>query len=126
MNNAIRAALLSGLVLPGLGQVLLKRYFRGMVLILLALVSTGFIMVEAVQEALQVLERIAIDGAPVDIGKVFKAVSEPATAWDNHVIHLALLALIFCWISGVVDAIITGRKMDRAERMNQAEPTEND
>ena len=34
MNNALKGALLSGLVYPGLGQVVLKHYKRGAALII--------------------------------------------------------------------------------------------
>ena len=34
MNNSLKGALLSGLVFPGLGQIMLKHYKRGFVLML--------------------------------------------------------------------------------------------
>jgi len=37
MSNSLKAALLSGLVFPGIGQVVLKRYRRGVVLMLIVL-----------------------------------------------------------------------------------------
>jgi len=39
MNNSLKGALLSGFVFPGLGQVMLKHYKRGAVLILVVTAS---------------------------------------------------------------------------------------
>ena len=47
MNTAIKAALLSALVFPGSGQIYLKRYWRGLIMMLLAGLSLVVIIVMA-------------------------------------------------------------------------------
>jgi TM2 domain-containing membrane protein YozV len=116
MNNAIRAVLLSGLVLPGLGQVVLKRYARGIFLMGMTLIFTGVIVVKAVQQALRVLNQIPLDGSPIDMGDIYRAVSQASTASDSRLMYLSLFLLIFCWIYGVVDGYLLGKKMDQIEK----------
>ena len=55
MNNALKGALLSGLVFPGLGQVNLKHYKRGIALMLIVSISLLVIVVKAVLQALTIL-----------------------------------------------------------------------
>ena len=119
MNNAIRAVLLSGLVLPGLGQVVLKRYARGIFLMGVTLIFTGVIVVKAVQQALRILNRIPLDGSPIDMGDIYLSVSQASTASDSRLMYLSLFLLIFCWIYGVVDGYLLGKKMDQIEKADR-------
>ena len=65
MNNSLKGALLSGLIFPGLGQVALKHYKRGAVIILTVIVSMATVVVKAVQHALTILEKIELEGAQI-------------------------------------------------------------
>jgi len=58
MSKSLRAALLSGLVFPGLGQIVLEHYKRGVVLMLTVLACLSVVVVKAVQQALTILDRI--------------------------------------------------------------------
>ena len=62
MNNSLKGAFLSGLIFPGLGQVVLKHYKRGAVIMLTVLVSLSVVAVKAVQHALAILEKIELEG----------------------------------------------------------------
>jgi hypothetical protein len=56
MNNSLKGALLSGLAFPGVGQIFLKRYKRGIALIITASVSLLVFVVKAMQHAHTILE----------------------------------------------------------------------
>jgi TM2 domain-containing membrane protein YozV len=96
MNNSLKGALLSGLVFPGLGQIVLKHYKRGAIIMLTVLVSLSVIIIEAVQKAFTILEKIGSEGGTIDMNTILTA----------------LLLIIFCWIIGVVDAFRIGKKKD--------------
>ena len=117
MKNAIKGMLLSGLVLPGLGQVVLKSYRRGISLMLLVLIAFVTIVVSAARQAIVILEKIAAEGGAVDMESISNAASQATTHADHMLYNLALLLILICWIVGMVDAYTTGKKIDRGERL---------
>ncbi len=62
MKTAVKAALLSALVFPGLGQMYLKRYVRGLIPMVLTLTGLGVWIAQATVGALQELDRLSEAG----------------------------------------------------------------
>ena len=112
MNNSLKGVLLSGLVFPGLGQVMLKHYKRGTALMLVFTVTLLTILIIAVQQASTILERIDIEGGAIDIDTISNAVSQASTTSQSYTLKLLSWLLIFCWVIGVIDAYRIGRKKD--------------
>ena len=112
MNNSLKGTLLSGLIFPGLGQVALKHYKRGAVIILTAIVSMTVVVVKAVQRALAVLEKIELDGGIISMDTILNAASQASTNSGNLTFNLLFLLIGVCWIIGTVDAYIIGKKKD--------------
>jgi hypothetical protein len=112
MNNALKGALLSGLVFPGLGQIMLKHYKRGIALMLGVSVSLLVMIVKVTQLALAILEKVASEGMAVDVGAISKSAIQAFTTSDSLIYNLVLLWMILCWIIGVVDAYRIGRMKD--------------
>jgi TM2 domain-containing membrane protein YozV len=117
MNNSLRGALLSGLVFPGLGQVILKHYKRGIALMLIVLASLLVIIAQAVQQALTILEKTESEGGAIDMSTISKAATQASTTSESLIFKLLLLLIIFCWIIGVVDAYLSGRRKDIEGRL---------
>ena len=116
MNNSLKGALLSGLLFPGLGQVFLKHYKRGIALMLTVLVSLLVIVVEAVQKAFTILEKIESEGGTIDMNSISNAATQASTTSGSLIFSFALLLIIFCWIIGVVDAYRIGKKKDMEQQ----------
>lgn len=112
MKNAMKGIFLSGLVLPGLGQIVLKSYKRGIALILGVFAAVFVIVVKIVQQALTILEKVESQGGPVDMESVSNAANQAATTADSLIFKLAILLIVICWIAGMVDAYYTGKKKD--------------
>lgn len=112
MKNSLKGALLSGLVFPGLGQISLKHYIRGLALMLTISASMLVIIVKAVQQAVTILEKIESEGGAIDMNAISKAATQASTTSDSLIFYLALLLIIFCWIFSVVDAYRIGKKKD--------------
>jgi len=112
MNNSLKGVLLSGLVFPGLGQVVLKHYKRGAALMLAFTVTFLAILIIAVQQASTILEKIDIEGGAIDIDTISNAVSQASTTSQSYTLKLLSWLLIFCWVIGVIDAYRIGRKKD--------------
>ncbi len=116
MKNTLKGVFLSGLVLPGLGQVALKSYKRGVAMMLVVLVAFAVIVVKTTEQALAILDKIDLEGGPLDLESISNAANQAAAADGNLIVSVAVLAIVICWIAGVVDAYRTGKKMDLADR----------
>ena len=116
MSNAIKAALLSGLVFPGIGQVVLKRYRRGVVLMLIVLACLFIVVAKAVQQAFSVLKQIELAGGTINVDAILNVATQSSTNSDSIVFNSILLLIIVCWILGVVDAYRIGKKRDLEEQ----------
>ena len=112
MNNALKGAFLSGLVLPGLGQVVLKCYRRGVVIMLTVLVSMTVIIIVAVQKAFTIFRIIESGGGTIDMNTISNAVTQASKTSDSLIFNFALILMTFCWIFGIVDAFRIGKKKD--------------
>ena len=112
MNKSLKGALLSGLVLPGLGQIALKHYRRGAVMMIAALISAFVIIMKAVQRALAILENIDLESGAISMSTIADAVSQARTQSESLTFILFPLVLIFCWIISIVDAYRIGRRSD--------------
>jgi len=108
MKYAIKGALLSGLVFPGVGQVMLKHYKRGAVLIFSVSVLLVIVVAKAVMQALTILEKIESAGGAIDMN----AISNAAAVSNSLVSNLLMFLILLGWIIGVVDAYRIGKKKD--------------
>jgi hypothetical protein len=113
MKNSLKGALLSGLIFPGLGQIALKRYRRGIVLMLVVMAALIVMIVTAVQQAYAVLERIEAVGGTPDSETIRQAAEQAAAASDSAAIPAMALLIVICWVVGIVDAYRIGRQKDR-------------
>jgi len=108
MKRSSKAALLSGLIFPGIGHIVLKQYLRGSVLILFSLVALSVIVTRIYQRALIVVDRINSGDIPVDAGAIADMVSNSTSAADNLIENIALLVLAACWLIGIIDSYRLG------------------
>ncbi|MBU4260507.1 MAG: hypothetical protein KKC76_01320 [Proteobacteria bacterium] len=112
MKNSLKGALLSGLVLPGLGQVFFRLYLRGIALMLVICASLSVMAALILAKALPILEKIEAAGGEIDIKMINTAVNQAATNSDSLLFNGLLLLVLICWVLAVVDAYRIGRKMD--------------
>ena len=112
MTQALKGALLSGLVLPGLGQVALKHYKRGIALMLIILVALFVLVAQATHQALTILERIEVEGGVLDLSTISNAATQASTNTSTTIFTIALFLILSCWIIGTIDAYRLGKKKD--------------
>ncbi len=115
MKNSLKGAFLSGLIFPGLGQIILKHYKRGAVIMLTVLVSMSVFVVKVVQHALDILEKIESQGGAISMSTISNAATQASTTSGNLTLNIVLLLVILCWIIGVVDAYRIGKIKDIEE-----------
>ncbi len=113
MKNAVKAVLWSGLVFPGLGQLVLKYYIRGIALAL-ATAACLYVLVEnAVQQAMAIVDKIDFSSGVVNEQAITTAVSEADKASSSGAMQFVVWVLLILWLIGMVDAYVMGRQKDR-------------
>lgn len=125
MKNSTRAALWSALVLPGVGQIVLKRYTRGIVLLLVTFGMMVWIAVQAVVQASAILGRVQAAGGSISAQTLTAITAQASAAANGLSFNVALYMIIACWIFGIVDAYRLGRQKDIRERSAESEVSEN-
>lgn len=114
MKNALKGALLSGLVFPGLGQIVLRHYKRGFFVVLAVLACLTVIVVKAAQQGAAILEKIELDGGVIDMNAISEAAAQASAASGDFSFTLAVWGLVVLWVVGVVDAYRLGKERDKA------------
>ncbi len=115
MKNSLKGAFWSGLIFPGLGQIVLKHYKRGAIIMLTVLVSMSVFIVKAVQHGLDILEKIESQGGVISMSTILNAATQASATSGNLTFNIVLLLVILCWIIGVVDAYRIGKIKDIEE-----------
>ena len=108
MKRSSKAALLSGLVFPGIGHFVLKQYLRGSVLMLLSLVALSVIVARIYQRALTIVDRINSGDLPVDTGAIADMVSNSTSGANSFTENIAVIVLGTCWLIGIIDSYRLG------------------
>lgn len=110
MRKSTKAALLSGLVFPGLGHLVLKRYLRGVTLIVVAFVATWMLVAGTVHRAMEVVDRIESGEVAPETGEIEKAIADSASNTGFPVEDVSLGVFLVAWLVGIADCIRLGRE----------------
>jgi TM2 domain-containing membrane protein YozV len=109
MKLAIKAALLSGFVFPGLGQIYLKRYKRGLAILISVLLAIGIIIRTVIVSALESLKAIESGGGIADMETV-NNLARIDSVHSGINLKFILLFVLCCWLFSVVDAYKIGHE----------------
>lgn len=112
MKQSIKGVLLSGLIFPGLGQVLLGAGKRGWLIIFVTVVFLGAIVVAATQKALVILETLGKEGKPLNSDAISEAAIRASADSGSASFSFFLLALALCWLFSIIDAYRIGAGQD--------------
>ena len=112
MKIATKAALLSGLAFPGAGQMYLKRFRRGLIIIVFVLSGMGAIVWMATIRALEILERIQNQLDQIDMATITDLAL--ASSADHTSVYYTpiLLFIACCWLFSIIDAYRVGKEKD--------------
>lgn len=110
MKKSLKSALLSALVFPGAGHLYLKKYRMAALLIITTLVSLSLIVMEAIEQAMSLLEEIETSGAAISSNKIAEMSAQAASNANTTTTSIATFLIIACWIIGIVDASRSGKQ----------------
>ena len=114
MRHSTKAALLSGLVFPGVGHLYLKRYLRGALLAAAAGALSYFLVSAAVNSAFDVVGKIQSGDVPPNVESLSALVSKASQANENWT-DIATWVLLALWVFGIADSYREGRARDRSK-----------
>lgn len=106
MKRSVKAALLSGLVFPGLGQLVLRRPLRGAAFLLPMALAVVYLLRRVLQLADTILTDLNSGALPFDPVAIAERVH--ASGGDDLSITLASWLCLLCWIGSVADALWFG------------------
>ena len=115
MKKAIKAALFSGLIFPGIGHFLLKRYLRGMLFFVPALLSLLMLIRNALDRAYTIANQIQQGDVPLDPDVISGLILAPPSAPVMLMLNIATWVIIACWTGSIIDSYLLGKKADQEE-----------
>jgi hypothetical protein len=125
MNSALKGTCLSGLVYPGLGQIVQKHYWRGIALIGIVTASLFAMTLTASRHMETMLADIESGHGEYDVTTLLQGATEFSSGPDSGVMKGSSVLIFCCWAIGIGDAYLSGKRIDSQNRAhNQAmQPT---
>lgn len=106
MKQYILSTLSSALIVPGLGQVLNRQVKKGLLIMAIVFIFTigGIVkLADLIVQIMPQLKREEITGA---------VIAEKLDGMDFSTIWFVLAVLLVMWFYSVIDAFITGKRLD--------------
>jgi len=108
------AALLSGLIFPGIGHLYLRLYIRGMLLITGAAILFYFLVSVTLRAAFVVVEEVQDGKVPPDVQAISQLVSKQFQG-KVETTNSAAIALMLLWVIGIADSYRAGRAQEKTQ-----------
>jgi len=115
MSKSIKATLLSALVFPGLGHLLLKKYVAALLLGGTAFVSIYWLVSRVVERTLQISEKIQSGEVQLDATAITELISKQAGGAEAQSLDVATAVIVIVWLVAVVDSYRLGRLQDKRD-----------
>lgn len=109
MDQATRAALFSFLLVPGGGQIYLKRYARGLAFLVPAAAATLVLVWMIIQVFLVIVREAATEGAGT--AGILRSMENALKAIDLNLALVLLILILFLWLCSTIDAYRLGKKI---------------
>lgn len=113
MKKSTKGVLLSGLVYPGVGQLILGRVSAGIVFMSLTTAGLIVLIYGIVQRASHVIDQLLplLADNKLDVTTLNEALSrDSAVGWGLETISLIVIA--GCWLAAIGHAYVVGQKID--------------
>jgi hypothetical protein len=112
MRKSTKAALLSALVYPGIGQLYYNAYRRATILILIFSVAIYFYIEEVVSKYQPLIDKVKSGEVALNGQALAYEVSKNPIILNSQLVSFLTYVLLICWLVGIVDAHRIGIKKD--------------
>ncbi|HKJ64831.1 MAG TPA: hypothetical protein VJ969_05490 [Desulfopila sp.] len=123
MNNAWKAALLSALVIPGLGQLFLKSNVRGSIMITTVVLILVALSLKIIGVALAILAEIEKNTAILSAANIVTIGWQAVKSSGGPAFSVLLVILLACWVYSSIDAYLLGNRIDRNRQAPPSSPS---
>lgn len=113
MQESTKAALWSIFIFPGGGHFYLKKLIVGSLMAGVAIAALLFVLIEVVERANAIADRILAGEVPLDLIVITDMVMKQTEQGSSQVIDFAWYSLIAVWLIAAIDAYRLGRKKDK-------------
>jgi TM2 domain-containing membrane protein YozV len=113
VKKSTKAVLLSAFIFPGVGHIYLKKFMPGVVLVGSSFAAISYLISRIVERAFQISDRIQRGDVQLDIETITEFVSKQSTGADTQLLNIATIALIICWLIGIIDSYRIGCVRDK-------------
>ena len=120
MNASNKGMLLSGLVYPGLGQMLSGHKRAGLIFVLGTSVGLIVLFYRLMRRAYRIMEQALpkLADEALDLQTLKELVERSSTGgWGLEAI--CLIVIVGCWLAAIVHAYVVGKKVDSQTASNK-------
>jgi len=110
MNIATKAALFNALLFPGWGQISLKMYKKGILIIIAVVAGISSILWSVVQTTIVLLKAAPFKKGTVTFSAVIQLAIDSIKALNLSYLFLILFSMVLLWIFSIIDAYMVGEK----------------
>jgi len=110
MNSATKASLYNALLFPGWGQIYLKKYKKGILIIISITAGVISILWSVAQATINILKIAPIKKGTVTLIVVVQLAIDAVKALNFFYLSWILFFMILLWILSIIDAYMTGKK----------------
>jgi hypothetical protein len=107
MDRSVKAALLSALVFPGVGQLFLKRPLRALIFLAPALLAAFYFSSAVLGPVFAIAHEISSGSMDFDPFLIQQRVEQSRI--DTGMLNVAALVMVVAWVASTIDAWRLGR-----------------
>ncbi len=112
MNRSVKAALLSGLVFPGVGQIFLGRKLPGVALIGLTAAGIAGIVAGLTQRLPLIIDLLQkeLQQGTLDSARIMAISRQAAASGGTAMENIGMILLVSCWVASIVHPFVAGAR----------------
>jgi len=113
VKASYKAALLSAFVFPGVGQLYLKKFWRGMGIMIIVFTGLGYMIWSATLAALNIVDdaMLKMKGSAPNLKELSDSIGSKIPNTDPYV-DIVFYVIICFWIFAIIDAYIIGKEKE--------------
>lgn len=110
MNLTTRAILFNALLLPGWGEIYLKKYKRGVLIVFGILAGILYLVWSIIQSTLNILKIAPPEKGTVTLESIIKLTIDSIKGLNLLNILLILFFMVLLWILSIIDVYLLGKE----------------
>lgn len=107
---ATKAALFNALLFPGWGEIYLKKYKRGLLIIIAVMMGIISILWSFIQKSMVILKLTSFKKGTVTFSAVVQLAMDTVRSLNLRYLLFVFLTMILLWIVSIFDAYFLGKK----------------